>query len=53
MARFFSLSPFMDVAAAEGYYPDQWILLLWRVTKLSPIFCAASRRLCEKKSTEL
>ena len=27
MARFFSLSPFMDGAAAEGYYPDQWILL--------------------------
>jgi len=27
MARFFSLSPFMDGAAAEGYYPHQWILL--------------------------
>lgn len=27
MARFFSLSPFMDGAAAEGYYPDQWVLL--------------------------
>ena len=27
MARFFSLLPFMDGAAAEGYYPDQWALL--------------------------
>jgi len=27
MARFFSLAPFMDGAAAEGYYPEQWILL--------------------------
>jgi hypothetical protein len=27
MARFFSLSSFMDGAAAEGYYPDHWVLL--------------------------
>jgi hypothetical protein len=27
MARFFSLSSFMDGAAAEGYYSDHWILL--------------------------
>lgn len=27
MTRFFALSPFMDGAAAEGYYPDQWALL--------------------------